>query len=94
MELLDRQPRQRAELAARVIGGEAVVVDAGSSRVHELNPVATFVWERCDGTRSGWAIVDAVVEAFEVEREVAARDVAGLLRTLHERGLLDLLPTG
>lgn len=91
MELLERFPRQRDDLAARVIGGEAVVVTPADSLVHELDPVATYVWEKCDGRRSGWEIVESVVAAFEVERSVAARDLEILLRTLSDKGLVDLL---
>lgn len=93
MSVLDRFPRQREDVAARVIGGEAVVISPADSLVHELNTVATFVWERCDGRYSGWRIVDDVVDAFEASRETVAADVAELLRTLSDKGLTELLTT-
>ncbi len=92
MDPLDSRPRPRDDLAARSIAGEAVVVTPADSKVHELDPVATFVFERCDGERSGHDLVRLLLEAFEVAPDVAERDVALLLRTFAERGLVELLP--
>lgn len=91
MHPLELYPRQRPDLAARVIGGEAVVVTPADARVHELNEVATAVFEACDGTRSGWQLVDVVLGAFEVGRDEAVRDVTTLLETMREAGLVELL---
>lgn len=91
MNVLDAFPRQRSDLAARVIEGEAVVVTPADGSVHELDAVATFVWEGCDGRNSGRALARRVTEAYEVETEVAERDVAGLLQELQAKGLVELL---
>jgi hypothetical protein len=80
-------------LAARVIGGEAVVVTPGDSQVHELNGTATWLFEACDGRRSGWQLAEALCAAFEVERTEAAEDVAALLERFRDRGLVELLST-
>lgn len=92
-ERLDRTVCQRSDVAARVIGGEAVVITPNDSRVHELDPVATFVWSHCDGKRSGWALVDEVLASFDVERDQAARDVDALLQVLSDKGLVEFQPT-
>lgn len=91
MDTLKRFPKRRDDVAGRVIGGEAVVVTPSDSQVHELNPVATFIWERCDGTRSGLAIAAEITAEFDVQAEMAERDLVGLLRTLCEKGLIVLL---
>lgn len=91
LQRLERTVRQRSEVAARIIGEEAVVITPGDSRVHELDPVATFVWQLCDGERTGWHLVDEVVASFDVDRDRAARDLDGLLHTLSEKGLVELL---
>lgn len=88
--VLERFPRRREELASRVIAGEAVVVSPADSKVHELNAVATFVWERCDGRRSGRELAREVTRAFDVAAGQAEADVARLLETLAARGLVEL----
>lgn len=91
-ERLERTVHPRSDVAARVIGEEAVVITPADSRVHELDPVATFVWSHCDGKRSGWALVDEVVGTFDVERDQAAHDVDALLQVFSDRGLVELQP--
>lgn len=90
MPVLDHVPVQADDLAARTIAGEAVVVTPTSAQVHELDPVATFVFERCDGRRTGWGLVDELVAEFAVDRDVAAADLEVLLGTFVARGLVVL----
>lgn len=76
-------------MVGRRIGDEYVLVPlagrgADLDSILNLNRVATFVWEHLDGERTGAAIVDAVVERFEVDRERAERDTLELLDTLLE----------
>ena len=65
---------QNERTACRVIGGKAVVITIDENQVHVLNSVGTRVWELADG-RPLDAIVDAIVDEFEVERTQAALDV-------------------
>ena len=78
-----------ASVVGRRIGGELVlvpVVDGGADRTRRLNRVAAFVWESLDGARTGEAVVDALVAAFEVERGRAAADYLSLVTTLRDMG--------
>ena len=52
------------------------------------------IWSRIDGTRTEEQIVDELVEATGVEREVVARDTRDFLATLRGLGLIeDVEPT-
>ncbi len=51
------------------IVGRGAEVDA----IFSLNHVAAHIWERLDGTASGDAILDSLLERFAVAREEAAR---------------------
>jgi len=75
--------------ASRVTQGEALVVLIEPRTLHRLNEVGTRVWELCDG-RDVASIVDAIVEEFEVEREVASNDVCEFLTQLSGLGALQL----
>ncbi len=81
----------RAErMAGRRIGGDYVLVSlagqgADLDGVLKLSRVAAFVWELLDGARTGDAIVEAVVERFDVDRARAEADTLELLDTLLER---------
>ena len=80
----------RAErVVGRRIGAAYVLVrlagrDADLDSILNLNRVAVFIWEHLDGARTGEAIVQAVVERFDVERARAEVDTLELLGTLLE----------
>jgi len=81
---------RRPEIAWRVIEGEAVVVNPRTGLVYPLNPVGTRCWELTDGTRSEEEIIAVIAEEFDAPKEVVRGDVAQFMRTLQEKGLLDV----
>ncbi len=85
---LDRRYRLADDVAARNLGGEAVVVTPSDSKVHELDPVGTVAFEACDGRRTVREVAVLVTQAFDVTPEVAERDVAQFLALLEARGVL------
>ena len=64
--------------------------DAAGDRVHVLNPTARTVFLLCDGTRTVDQIAEALVETYDVDRQVAERDARQLVERLVELGLLSL----
>jgi GeoRSP system PqqD family protein len=70
--------------------GEALVVLIEQRKVHQLNDVGTRVWELCDG-RSLSSIVQTIVAEFEVEPEVATRDVMAFVEELRGFGALQVV---
>jgi len=82
-------PVKTKDTAHRVLADEALVVNFQSSFFYNLNPVGTFIWERCDGSRDLGQISQAVVAEFEVNQEEAARDCREFVESLVEQGLLE-----
>jgi len=79
----------------RRIAGETVIVPvrndvADLDSIYTLNETGSFVWDLIDGQRTVARLIDAVVAEFEVSPAVAATDVARLLASLREEGLLRL----
>ncbi len=83
--------RQSERIATRVVGGKALVVVIDRSRLHTLNAVGTFVWERCDGRTVG-ELADAVAAHWRIARERALRDVAAFVSELADAGALQVEP--
>ncbi len=81
---------QSARTASRVIDGRAVVVVIDEQRLHTLNPVGTYVWDRADG-RSIAAIVDELVREFEVDIDRATSDVLQFVEQLVRAGAIDIV---
>jgi len=79
----------RAEDAAwRTVGGELIVVSAGSANIVALNGTAALVWEMADGVTSVDEMADALAEAFDVAAPDAEHDIEEFLGVLDSEGLL------
>jgi hypothetical protein len=89
-DVLSRYPRPHPDSAGRVLDGEAVVVTPADGKMHTLNEVGTWIWERADGARSGADLVESLVEDFDIDEETARADVVAFLEALVEKGVLEL----
>ena len=76
-------------IAARMLGGEMMVMSAADSTFFTLNEVATMIWRAADGVTPLSAIVSSkVCLAFDVTPEVAARDAEEFVTQLAQHGIL------
>ena len=73
---------------ARSVDDELVILDVTSGRYYSLNAVGAFVWGLLEDPITGLAIVDAVVETYEIDRATAQFDVDELLAELSAAGLV------
>ena len=71
---------------------EAIIVNFHDSFFYSLNPVGTFIWERCDGRHSLAQIARALAAEYEVTLESASQDCRKFVEELAEQGLLLLRP--
>ncbi len=82
--------RSRA-IAARVLGGEMMIISATDSRLFSLSDVATVIWEAADGRTPLSEIVERRVCAeFDVPADVAYRDAEQLVEDLATRRILSI----
>lgn len=76
-------------IAARVLGGEMMVMSAVDSTFFTLNEVATVIWQAADGkTPLSQIVATCVCPSFEVEPEVASRDAEQFVEQLSQHGIL------
>lgn len=87
--------RQSSRTASRIVEGSAVVIVIDQQKLHTLNEVGTFVWTEAgtEGRRVD-EIIAAVVDEFEVERDVASKDVLGFVEQLIGLGALEVEAPG
>jgi len=86
------------DCATRSVAGETVIVPiraqaAAIDCLYTLNGTASAVWERLDSPRSAEELAGALVGHFDVLPERAAADVAALLATLEQAGLVERQPS-
>lgn len=88
IRLQDRVRKVQGQ-ASRNVNGEALVVLTERRQLHRLNAVGTRVWEVCDEKRVS-EIVDTILAEFEVQADVAQRDVCAFLENLRELGAVEI----
>ncbi|HYL16182.1 MAG TPA: PqqD family protein [Terriglobales bacterium] len=76
-------------IAARMLGGEMMVMSAVDSTFFTLNEVATAIWQAADGhTPLSEIVADKVCEEFDVDPAVAERDAEQFVEELSHHGIL------
>ena len=78
-----------SEVAARMLGGEMMIMSARDSTLFSLNETASAIWQAADGRTPLAEIVERVLcSEYEVAPEEALQHAEELVRDLAERGIL------
>jgi hypothetical protein len=76
-------------IAARMLGGEMMVMSAADSTFFTLNEVASAIWQAADGRTPLSEIVDGkICREFDVDRERAQRGADRFVEELSQHGIL------
>jgi hypothetical protein len=77
------------EVAARMLGGEMMIMSARDSTLFSLNATASAIWQAADGVTPLAEIVQQhVCAAFQVDPAVALPDAEELVQGLAQHGIL------
>jgi Coenzyme PQQ synthesis protein D (PqqD) len=88
-EMTEKYIAKSSAIASRLLGGEMMVMSAVDSTFFTLNPVATVIWQAADGrTPLSDIVTHRVCAEFEVDPEVARRDVERFVEELSSHGIL------
>jgi hypothetical protein len=76
-------------IAARLVGGEMMVMSAVDSTFFTLNDVASTIWQAADGrTPLSEIVAGKVCQEFDVEPEQAQRGADRFVNELSQHGIL------
>lgn len=83
----------KKELIKRNVAGDTILVPVGktvydSNGLFILNGMASFLWDLLPQAQTEEELLQAVLEHYEVTREVAARDIAAFLEKLRQMKIL------
>lgn len=78
----------RDEVAAKVIDGEAIMMNLVNASYYSMDGAGADVWELIEQGRSLEEVIDWVTSSFDVEEETARSDVEALYAELLEEGLV------
>ncbi|MBN1483581.1 MAG: PqqD family protein [Chloroflexia bacterium] len=87
-DILSRRYRKSPNLVFRQIADEYVLVPihqdvADMEAVYTLDGVGAYIWELLDGQRDGYAILELIIEEYNVESEQALNDLVEFLEQLN-----------
>jgi hypothetical protein len=79
------------DIAARMLGGEMMIMAIRDSSLFSLNETATVIWQAADGITPLREIVEReIVARFEVDSETAYNDALELVEDLARHGILTI----
>ncbi|MBN1758487.1 MAG: PqqD family protein [Chitinispirillaceae bacterium] len=77
------------KLLVRKIDDEVFIYDRERANVHSFNGVGAFIWCCIEKSYDEEAIINALLEEYEVDKTTADRDLRTFVGTITERGLLE-----
>jgi hypothetical protein len=83
-------PSKAEGLLERDLNDEIVVLTPEGKVLHSFAGTARFIWERIDGRRSIGDLLSAITEEYQVEPEVAQRDLEAFVSKLQGLALIAL----
>ena len=78
---------------SRVLGDEAVILDAEKGLYFGLNSVGTRIWALLEKPIKVSEIQRLILDEFEVDAATCEEDLSALLNELFTRKLIELLPS-
>ena len=78
------------QVRARTVGEEMVLLHLESGTYFGLDPVGARVWQLIQAGKSLRQACDAVIEEYDVSREVLEQDVLALARDLVDKKLVNV----
>lgn len=89
MNLTDK-PTIPAQVMARQVGDETVILDLAGGTYYGLDPVGARIWHLMGEGKTLGEICDAMLDEYNVTREALERDVLELAHKLLEQKLISI----
>lgn len=80
--------RRQDDVVSRKIGDRLVVVNLQTSRIYELNPTASRLWELLETGRDRAELEQAILEEFDVREPDLSVNLDETLTLLTSEGLI------
>lgn len=87
--MAERYIARSSAIAARMLGGEMMVMSAADSTFFTLNEVASAIWQAADGrTPLSEIVTGKICQEFDVDEERAQRGADRFVDELSQHGIL------
>ena len=89
---LSARVRISEDAVFRELDGESVILNLATGVYFGLDDVGTRVWQLIEQHGQLLAVRDAMTREFDVDADLAARDLVDLVGQMVARGLLEIQP--
>jgi hypothetical protein len=83
-------PTRSKQVAARMLGGEMMIMSPTDTTLFNLNDVGSVIWNAADGRTSLDEIVARLCDEFDVTPDAARHDAEAFVEELAAHGILHL----
>jgi len=88
----DKYISRGEHVAARMLGGEMMIMSLRDSTLFSLNETASAIWQSADGATVLRQIVErSILARFDIDAETACRDAVELVEGLAQHGILQVM---
>jgi len=88
--LPDSTVRASEEQVSCDLGGESAILNLSNGVYYGLDPLGARIWELIQQPRTVNEVKDAILDEYDVEPDVAERDLVALLTHLSDEGLVQV----
>lgn len=76
------------EVMAAHLDGEAILLNMTTKDYHQLSETGAFIWKRLERGTTVSSVVADLCEEFDVDSQMAERELVRLIGELEQRGLV------
>ena len=87
---LDDLPVPVDTFIVREIGEETIFMAEDGNDIHVLDETGSFIWQSIDGKRSIQAILDRIVDEYDVSKDNAQKDLFVFLEELSKKNIIKI----
>lgn len=74
----------------RAVGNETLILDTNGTSIHAADEVGSFIFSRIDDVKTLSAILEEIMEAYEVDEKTAETDLYGFIGELVSRKIVEI----
>ena len=78
----------RANLSTQEIDGELVILDKENGQIHQLNSVASYIWQQIEAGLELNEILERLVSTYDIESSKAQEDLDKVIQQFKDLKLL------
>lgn len=83
-------PARKEGFTVREMGEEILFLDPDGVSIHVADEVGGFIYHQIDGIKDLSAVLDSILEEYDVDRKTAEEDLMAFIQTLVDQKILDV----